>query len=963
MGFMSRKVLPACGSMCVCCPAIMSPSSRKPIKRYKRLLSAIFQKNNDGTSNDRKITKLCEYAARSPHNFPEIAKFLEKRSYKELRANNTNFIQIITEIYCKLLCICKEKMAFFASSLLNVIAELLDCKQQETIKMLGCELLTRFISSQADSTYAHNIESLVHKVCNLASKDCEEDNKCLRAASLQCLAAMIWFMTKYQCFFKDIDKIACTTLQNYGIEEQNNEGNQRRDPHHNWVDEVVRSEARDAANPANDVGPITFLPQPEFKDSSTLSREERESPEVWSHICIQNLAELAKESTTIRYVFDPMFIYFDAGKHWGAGNGLALRVLNKMFYFVKSSGYEQMILSAITRHLDHKNVMHDPQMKADIVQVAICLVQHLRSRSVVAELGVAIDLCRHLRKSIQAAMEAVGPKESNWNDLLQKSIEECLLEIAKGAGDAYPLFDLMALTLEKLPSSAIVAKATIESMLVLADIISFTYAHQQLVFPEYLLSQLIKTMMHPDLETRVGAHKIFSVILVRTPAHPKCKYERNKRQSKSTSAFASAAALFEKLRKEKELKTSDMFRKQTNNGGSVKVVDEDESRNGRIWRSPPYFHKLSSAEMEINIITLNEDQIAQLLSAFWLQANQPDNLPENYEAIAHSFSLTLLSSHLKNSNHSNTLRFFQLPLSLVNASLDSSAILRPSRQRCILTLAIGMLAFAGKIYQIAEFAVPLELLISSNADPYLKIGDDLQVYVKHETHSNFFASEVDHQAVKPVPAVTRNFVLEIIQNLVHITVPVLSKMTNMETDELALQLSETFTPDDGPLFSSIPLRSWDNLQTLAMSEGSISLDEESSRTSSVSNDIINQSPATDIRSFISRVPTKPQLSPVIGVGQLLESALQVAGQVAGTAISTSPLPYGTMTSQCESLGMVMRKKLSTWLVNNEDDVVSDVYLPSLSINNHYGLAKMEDNSHVRLPPASPFDNFMRAAGC
>lgn len=52
------------------------------------------------------------------------------------------------------------------------------------------------------------------------------------------------------------------------------------------------------------------------------------------------------------------------------------------------------------------------------------------------------------------------------------------------------------------------------------------------------------------------------------------------------------------------------------------------------WVQEPYALKFS------------EDQIPQLLSAFWLQANLHDNLPSNYEAIAHSYALTLLSSRL-----------------------------------------------------------------------------------------------------------------------------------------------------------------------------------------------------------------------------------------------------------------------------------------------------------------------------
>lgn len=70
----------------------------------------------------------------------------------------------------------------------------------------------------------------------------------------------------------------------------------------------------------------------------TLLREERESPEVWSHICIQKLAELAKESTTMRRVLEPMLLYFDTRRQWAPRRGLALLVLSDMCYLEKTSG-------------------------------------------------------------------------------------------------------------------------------------------------------------------------------------------------------------------------------------------------------------------------------------------------------------------------------------------------------------------------------------------------------------------------------------------------------------------------------------------------------------------------------------------------------------------------------------------------------------------------------------------------
>ena len=67
-------------------------------------------------------------------------------------------------------------------------------------------------------------------------------------------------------------------------------------------------------------------------------------------------------------------------------------------------------------------------------------------------------------------------------------------------------------------------------------------------------------MVHPDHETRIGAHRIFSVVLVPSSVCPQPSSVTpvtNKASglprtlSKTVSVFSSSAALFEKLRKEK----------------------------------------------------------------------------------------------------------------------------------------------------------------------------------------------------------------------------------------------------------------------------------------------------------------------------------------------------------------------------------------------------------------------------
>lgn len=82
--------------------------------------------------------------------------------------------------------------------------------------------------------------------------------------------------------------------------------------------------------------------------------------------------------------------------------------------------------------------MNDPQLKSYVVQVATSLAMQIKSRRGLAEIGFVGDLCRHLRKSLQATSEFVGEQDLNLNITLQNSIENCLLEIADGVGPPPP---------------------------------------------------------------------------------------------------------------------------------------------------------------------------------------------------------------------------------------------------------------------------------------------------------------------------------------------------------------------------------------------------------------------------------------------------------------------------------------------------------------------------------------------
>lgn len=220
-------------------------------------------------------------------------------------------------------------------------------------------------------------------------------------------------------------------------------------------------------------------------------------------------------------------------------------------------------------------------------------------------------------------------------------------------------------------------------------------------------------MVHPDSETRVGAHRIFSVVLVPSSVCPyTCsdnpelpKYDIQRTLSRTTSVFSSSASLFQKLRSDKSVKENEVSRGhdgqlKNSNDPKLRTLQSSKSRffsikrlqssKSRIYSMkgsplPPtaeknslehgdlvyyvliynpvwkfYYIPLAFA-LEYHLILtfavhymqdmvplrLSGRQISLLLSSLWVQAISPENIPQNYEAIAHTYGLSLLFSRAK----------------------------------------------------------------------------------------------------------------------------------------------------------------------------------------------------------------------------------------------------------------------------------------------------------------------------
>ncbi|KHN33312.1 Protein EFR3 like B [Glycine soja] len=926
MGVMSRRVVPVCGNLCVFCPSLRA-RSRQPVKRYKKFIADIFPRNQAAEPNDRKIGKLCEYASKNPLRIPKITDNLEQRCYKDLRNENYGSVKVVLCIYRKLLSTCKEQMPLFANSLLGIIRTLLEQTRADEMQILGCNTLVEFIDSQ------------------------------------------VQFMVEHSHLSMDFDKIISVILENFkDLQSKSNLAKV----------EKLNSQSQSQL--------VQGFPE---KGAETEPKLDTKDPAYWSKVCLYNIAKLAKEATTVRRVLELLFHNFDSENHWSSEKGVASCVLMYLQSLLAESGdNSHLLLSSLVKHLDHKNVAKKPILQIDIINTTMQLAQNVKQQASVAIIGAISDLIKHLRKCLQNLSEA----SSNGNDAyrlnaeLQSSLEMCILQLSKKVGDIGPILDLMAVALENIPITTIIARSTITAVYQTAKLITsipnVSYHNKASAFPDALFHQLLLAMAHPDCETQIGAHSVFSMVLMPSMFSPWLDHKTKIAQKAQNDSFSTQ---------------HETFSGAENLNGKLEEGKAIASVNGKKYVIHPYHRysfspKLTDGKDDRSSLRLSSHQVSLLLSSIWVQATSVENGPANYEAMAHTYSIALLFSRSKVSNYMALARCFQLAFSLRSISLDQEGGLQPSRRRSLFTLASYMLISSARAGNVPDLIPKVKAsLTEATVDPFLELVDDIRLQaVCIESEKIIYGSQEDEfTAVKSLSAV------ELDDKLLKETVIsyFMTKFTKLSEDELSSvknQLLQGFSPDDAypsgpPLFMETPRL----CPPLAQIEFPY-YDEIM-----VPDDLMEEE--TEPEHSGSQPDRKTSISAnypdVLNVNQLLDSVLETARQVASFSTSSTPLPYDQMKNQCEALVTGKQQKMSVIqsfkhqqeskaIILSSENEVNVSSLPAKALEYSNGDLKLvtqqqfqaqdqaRHQSHesgqqhsLRLPPSSPYDKFLKAAGC
>lgn len=101
-------------------------------------------------------------------------------------------------------------------------------------------------------------------------------------------------------------------------------------------------------------------------------------------------------------------------------------------FFIFKGQNAHVLLSTLVKHLDNKNLVKQPNIQLEIVEVTTSLAQHAHIQCSVAILGAVRDIMRHWRKSIHCSDgdEKFRAELQNSNERFREAVDKCLIELS-----------------------------------------------------------------------------------------------------------------------------------------------------------------------------------------------------------------------------------------------------------------------------------------------------------------------------------------------------------------------------------------------------------------------------------------------------------------------------------------------------------------------------------------------------
>uniref|UniRef100_A0A7C9EM62 Uncharacterized protein n=2 Tax=Opuntia streptacantha TaxID=393608 RepID=A0A7C9EM62_OPUST len=300
-----------------------------------------------------------------------------------------------------------------------------------------------------------------------------------------------------------------------------------------------------------------------------------------------------------------------------------------------------------------------------------------------------------------------------------------------------------------------------------------------------------------------------------------------------------------------------------------------------------------------------------------------------------------------------------------------------------------MLIFSARAGNLLELiSIVKSSLTDATVDPYLSLVDNirLRAVAMDSVSGRTYGSEEDDLAALNSLSTIKSDEQQLKETVLSHLMSKFQKFSEDELSRIKKQLLRDFSPDESYPIGAPFMETPEPFSHLA------ELESQSFDEILASNSLDEVLPDASGSHSGRRTSMSSNSQDILSVNQLLESVLETAQEVASLPASATPLPYDQVKDQCEALVTCKLQKLSVLrsfqhqqetkaIVVASDGENKSTSIPDLVLAESEGVMSListepiqgvdklfpcsleYEHQSFRLPPASPYEKFLKAAGC